>query len=87
MYDQTIPFYLRRTTTLVAFRDELALGIDAEPHLQIPTARRPGSTRWQAPAESYAVLRAQALPTELADAGVPMRVLARDSRRVIVSRL
>ncbi len=33
MYDQTAPFYLRRTTTLVAMRDELALGIDAEPQL------------------------------------------------------
>ena len=37
MYDQTLPFYLGRTTTLVAFRDELALGIDAEPERQIPT--------------------------------------------------
>ncbi len=31
MYDQTVPFYLGRTTTLVAIRDELGLGIDAEP--------------------------------------------------------
>ncbi|HYQ99574.1 MAG TPA: phospholipid carrier-dependent glycosyltransferase, partial [Casimicrobiaceae bacterium] len=37
MYDQTVPFYLDRTTTVVAFRDELALGIDAEPERQIPT--------------------------------------------------
>ena len=37
MYDQTVPFYLGRTTRLVAFRDELALGIDAEPTKQIPT--------------------------------------------------
>ncbi len=85
MYDQTIPFYLRRTTTLVAFRDELALGIDAEPHLQIPTLGE-WIERWQAPAESYAVLPPR-LYEDLAAAGVPMRVLARDSRRVIVSRL
>ena len=26
MYDQTVPFYLGRTTRLVDFRDELALG-------------------------------------------------------------
>ncbi len=37
MYDQTVPFYLGRTTRLAAFRDELALGIDAEPAKQVPT--------------------------------------------------
>ena len=37
MYDQTVPFYLGRTTTLVAIRDELGLGIDVEPARQIPT--------------------------------------------------
>ena len=31
MYDQTLPFYLGRTTTLVDYRDELGLGLDAEP--------------------------------------------------------
>ena len=42
MYDQTVPFYLGRTTTLVAFRDELALGIDAEPRTPDPDDRRVG---------------------------------------------
>ncbi|HZQ60208.1 MAG TPA: phospholipid carrier-dependent glycosyltransferase, partial [Casimicrobiaceae bacterium] len=37
MYDQTVPFYLRRSTTLVDFADELALGIAAEPHKAIDT--------------------------------------------------
>ena len=31
MYDQTLPFYLGRTTTLVEYRDELGPGLDAEP--------------------------------------------------------
>jgi 4-amino-4-deoxy-L-arabinose transferase-like glycosyltransferase len=31
MYDQTLPFYLERTTTVVEFRDELGPGLDAEP--------------------------------------------------------
>ncbi len=84
MYDQTLPFYLGRTTTLVAYRDELALGIDAEPDRQIPTVAA-WIDRWAPLAEAYAVLP----PAEfarLAAAGLPMRVLARDSRRVIVSR-
>ena len=29
MYDQTLPFYLARTTTLVEYRDELGPGLDA----------------------------------------------------------
>ena len=84
MYDQTLPFYLGRTTTLVAYRDELALGIVAEPERQIPTVAA-WIERWRARDDGYAVL----LPadyTRLAADGVPMRVLARDSRRVIVSR-
>ena len=35
-YDQTFPFYLGRTTTVVEFRDELALGLDAEPQKGYP---------------------------------------------------
>ena len=84
MYDQTVPFYLGRTTTLVAYRDELALGIDAEPERQIPTLAQ-WVELWLARNDGYAVL----LPAEyarLAADGLPMRVLARDTRRVIVSR-
>jgi len=84
MYDQTIPFYLGRTTTLVDYRDELALGIDAEPERQIPNVSR-WIPIWLALDEGYAVL----LPADyarLASDGLPMRVLARDTRRVLVSR-
>jgi hypothetical protein len=84
MYDQTLPFYLGRTTTLVGYRDELALGIDAEPDRQIPKIAT-WIDQWRQLDAGYAVL----LPTDyerLAADGVPMRVLARDSRRVIVSR-
>jgi 4-amino-4-deoxy-L-arabinose transferase-like glycosyltransferase len=84
MYDQTLPFYLGRTTTLVAYRDELALGIDAEPARQIPTVAAWIDT-WRAQDEGYAVLLPE-LYTRLAADGLPMRVLARDTRRVIVSR-
>ena len=84
MYDQTLPFYLGRTTTLVAYRDELALGIDAEPERQIPTVAA-WIGKWRAQDEAYAVLPPE-MYARLAADGLPMRVLARDSRRVIVSR-
>jgi 4-amino-4-deoxy-L-arabinose transferase-like glycosyltransferase len=84
MYDQTVPFYLGRTTRLVAFRDELSLGIDAEPAKQIPTTAA-WIVEWRGLAQGYAVL-APELHATLAAQGVPMRELARDPRRVVVSR-
>jgi 4-amino-4-deoxy-L-arabinose transferase-like glycosyltransferase len=84
MYDQTAPFYLGRTTRLVAFRDELALGIDAEPSKQVPTLDA-WSAEWSALSEGYAMLPPDVYKL-LSAQGVPMRELARDTRRVIVSR-
>jgi 4-amino-4-deoxy-L-arabinose transferase-like glycosyltransferase len=84
MYDQTTPFYLGRTTTLVAYRDELALGIDAEPDKQIPTVAA-WLAQWRAQAQGYAMMP-PVVYEWLAAEGVPMRVLARDARRVVVSR-
>ena len=84
MYDQTAPFYLGRTTTLVAIRDELALGIDAEPAKQIPTTEA-WVAQWNAIARGYAMMP-PATFQRLAAEGVPMRELAHDSRRVLVSR-
>jgi 4-amino-4-deoxy-L-arabinose transferase-like glycosyltransferase len=84
MYDQTIPFYLRRPTTVVAFRDELALGIDAEPEKAIDTVGV-WRQRWDSLDQGYAVM-SPATYAQIEAAGVPMRVLARDTRRVIVAR-
>ena len=84
MYDQTAPFYLGRTTRLAAFRDELALGIDAEPSKQLPTVDA-WVAEWSALSRGYAMMPPE-LYKVLADRGVPMRELARDTRRVVVSR-
>lgn len=84
MYDQTVPFYLGRTTRLVAFRDELALGIDAEPAKQIATTEA-WVAEWEALPRAYAMMPPE-LYAKLAGVSVPMRELARDPRRVIVSR-
>jgi Aminoarabinose transferase C-terminal domain len=84
MYDHTVPFYLGRTTRLVAFRDELSLGIDAEPAKQVPTTAA-WVAEWQALGQGYAVIPPELFDT-LAGEGVPMRELARDSRRIVVSR-
>jgi 4-amino-4-deoxy-L-arabinose transferase-like glycosyltransferase len=84
MYDQTVPFYLGRATRVVEYRGELALGIDAEPQKQIPTVAA-WIAEWQALPKGYALMDRE-LEAPLAAQGVPMRVLARDARRVVVSR-
>ena len=84
MYDQTIPFYLGRTTRLVAFRDELSLGIDAEPAKQVPTTAA-WIAEWRGLERGYAVMPPDS-HARLAAQDVPMRELARDPRRIVVSR-
>jgi 4-amino-4-deoxy-L-arabinose transferase-like glycosyltransferase len=84
MYDQTVPFYLGRATRGVAFRHELAFGIDAEPAKQIPTIEA-WVDEWRGLAQGYAIL-VPAMHERLAAEGVPMRELARDPRNVVVSR-
>ena len=83
-YDQTVPFYLGRTTTLVAFRDEFAMGLDMEPERGIPTEAR-WIEVWNALPDGYALMP-KSDHARLAAAGVPMRVLSSDPRRVLVER-
>jgi 4-amino-4-deoxy-L-arabinose transferase-like glycosyltransferase len=84
MYDQTVPYYLQRPTTFVEYRDEFALGQDAEPTKAFATERG-WIPVWQGLAEGYAMMPASDFE-RLSAQGLPMRVLARDPRRVVVSR-
>ncbi|MFO1305123.1 MAG: glycosyltransferase family 39 protein [Burkholderiales bacterium] len=82
-YDQTLPFYLGRPTPLVEFRDEMSLGLDAEPH------KGYNLTQWfkvwfDAP-QAYALMT-RATADDLARENVPFRVLAEDPRRVLIAR-
>jgi 4-amino-4-deoxy-L-arabinose transferase-like glycosyltransferase len=83
-YDQTFPFYLGRTTTIVNFRDELALGLDAEPKKGYP--RYPRWIRdWTALPQGYALMNHDTYDF-LAAQAVPMRILVSEPRRVLVAR-
>jgi len=82
-YDQTLPFYLQRPTPLVAYRDEMTLGLQAEPHKGFSEAE--WLVTWQAAPQAYAMMSREAA-AELAAKGVPMRVLATDPRRIFVAR-
>lgn len=84
MYDQTLPFYLGRTTTLVEYRDELGPGLDAEPNRGIAHVAD-WEACWRALPQGYALM-SPATRDALAAAGLPMRVIAADARRVLVAR-
>ena len=84
MYDQTLPFYLKRPVTLVEYVDEFALGLKAEPDKGIQRVED-WKKRWAALEQGYAILSPSNYE-QIAAGGLPMRVLARDPRRVIVSR-
>ena len=84
MYDQTLPWYLRRTTVLVDYRDELALGEDAEPDKWIPDARA-WMTRWEALPQAYAVMAPDTFAV-LTREGLAGRVAAQSSRYLVIAR-
>jgi 4-amino-4-deoxy-L-arabinose transferase-like glycosyltransferase len=85
MYDHTLPWNLRRTVTMVAHRDELAVQIGWEPQKFVPDL---GSfaERWRTAREAWAfvpVAEVDRLPREL---GVQWRVLARGAQYAIVKK-
>lgn len=84
MYDQGLPFYLRRSLTVVAFRGELAFGMQQEPHKSIPDLAG-FEQAWRAAPDAWAVIEASAYNQFQAE-GWPMLVVARDVRRVVVRK-
>ena len=83
-YEHTLPFYLKRTVTLVDYGDELAFGLQQEPHLQIPTMQE-FEARWRTDREAFAIMGPDVY-RELAARQLPMRLVCADARRVIVSK-
>jgi 4-amino-4-deoxy-L-arabinose transferase-like glycosyltransferase len=84
MHDQTVPFYLGRPTIFVSYRDEFALGQDAEPSRAFASDTE-WLPVWDGLAQGYAMMPVRDFE-RFATQGVPMRLLARDPRRVVVSR-
>lgn len=83
-YDQTLPFYLKRTVTLVAFQGELAYGLKQEPQLSLPDV---GSfaRAWRSERGALAIMEPHTY-AELRNSGLPMQIVARDLRRIVVKK-
>jgi 4-amino-4-deoxy-L-arabinose transferase-like glycosyltransferase len=84
MYEQTLPFYLKRTFTLVQYQDEMSFGIVQEPQRWIPDI--PGFTKvWQAQAEALAIMPVPNYK-QLKQQDLPMKIIYQDSQYVVVSK-
>ena len=84
MFEHTLAFYLERPLTLVAFRDELDFGLTQEPSLGIATLTAFGE-RWRADRAPLAVMEQDVFDT-LAAARFPMRIVAKDGRRIVIGK-
>jgi hypothetical protein len=87
IYEQSLTFYLRRPVILVDYWDEFTFGLQQEPQLSIPTVAQ-FAAKWRADAAAgrhdLAIIR-QDIVDDLKKQGVPLRVVAADSRRTVIA--
>ncbi len=84
-YDHTLPWYLRRPVTMVAYKDELEVAIRWEPEKFI--ADLAGFARaWAAAPRAYAVLSSSSFENLKKEATVPMEIVSRGPRYIIVRK-
>ena len=84
-FDHTLPFYLGRTVTMVAYKDELAQPIGWAPGDYVPDLAA-FARAWQADRDAWAVFNASDFPQMQKTLQIPMQVVARDPRRVVVRK-
>ena len=91
-YEQTLPFYLKRTFTLVQYQDEMAYGIQQEPQRWIPTVEEFARV-WAAQPEALAIMPvyAYAQLQQLAAStgsvqGLKMKIIFEDTQHIVVKK-
>ncbi|WP_332853742.1 glycosyltransferase family 39 protein [Duganella sp. S19_KUP01_CR8] len=88
-YEQSMTFYLQRTVVLVDYWDEFTFGLRQQPELSIPTVDQ-FVVQWNEHIKQNVKVLAILSPekyAELKDDGLAMRVVAEDTRRVVVANL
>ncbi|MFT5643093.1 MAG: 4-amino-4-deoxy-L-arabinose transferase-like glycosyltransferase [Janthinobacterium sp.] len=89
IYEQSLTFYLRRTVTLVDYRDEFSFGLEQQPELGIPTVDA-FVALWRRDANngvrSVAII-SEKIYRDLQQRGVPLRLVAQDTRRIVVTNI
>jgi len=84
MYEQTLPFYLKHTFTLVGYQDEMAFGIMQEPQRWLPGISELEQV-WQAQPAAMAIMPVDYFP-QLQKAGVTMKKVYEDTQYIVVSK-
>ncbi len=83
-YEQSVPFYIGRTMTLVDYVDEFELGQKMEPALGFRTVEE-FKTDWLRDGDALAIMQ-PGIYEELHTEGLPMKLLHEDPRRVLVRK-
>lgn len=87
MYEQSLTFYLQSPVVLVDYLDEFEFGLGQDPQLAIRTVDG-FISQWRAHAaagiKDVAIIRAD-IVTKLQRDGIPLRVVAHDSRRTVIA--
>ena len=84
-YEQTLPFYLQRTFTLVQYQDEMDFGIQQEPQRWVPTLVEFAKV-WAEQREALAIMPVYALEL-LQQQGLAMKIIYEDTQYIVVSKL
>ncbi len=83
-YEQTLPFYLQRTFTLVQYQDEMGFGIKQEPQRWIPTVEEFAPV-WAAQPEALAIMPVYVYP-QLQKLGLNMKIIFEDTQHIVVKK-
>lgn len=84
-FDHTLPFYLGRTVIMVKYRDELGQPIERDPGPYLPDLEA-FAREWRTHAHAWAVFNARNFDEIRKTLQLPMVVVARDPRRVVVRK-
>jgi 4-amino-4-deoxy-L-arabinose transferase-like glycosyltransferase len=83
-YEQTLPFYLKRTFTLVQYQDEMDFGLRQEPYRWVPTVEEFAQV-WAKQPAAYAFFPVHALE-RLQQLGMDMKIIYQDTQFIVVEK-
>lgn len=82
MYDHTLNFYIGRTVTLVQEKNELEFGIAQEPERFVATYEE-FTRRWAQHSSALAITSRENFARQVSPSGLPLVIVAQDTRRVV----
>ena len=83
-YEQTLPFYIKHTFTLVQYDDEMGFGIKQEPQKAIATLAG-FAQAWRSQPQALAIMPVYAYPLAQ-QLGIEMNIIYRDTQYIVVKK-